>query len=299
MKRKDDTLSNFIPINRKFFNHAFWKEERTFSKSEAWLDLCVSARFEESEATELIGGKLVSWTKGQLPASLRYLAERWKWSKNKVDDFLLLLEREGMICRLAVNGITILSLVNYSVYNGSGQQKGQQKGHANTTQHYISSNREDSEKDSKGDKRGTPGGQQGDKTNIENKVKKEEINTGTDVPVGVPTGTLDKFKAFQDWIKTNAPRVAQMKEQLTLQQYVALHQKVSKDQLKNLLLSMHNYEPLLRKNRSVYLTIINWSKRDYNQEIPVKNGPGPAKSTEQYLAERKKQEEHTLRPPER
>lgn len=298
MKRKEDTLSNFIPINRKFFAHAFWKEERTFSKSEAWLDLCVSARFEESEATELIGGKLVSWTKGQLPASLRYLAERWNWSKNKVDDFLQLLEREGMACRLAVNGITILSLVNYSVYNGSGQQKGQQKGHANAPQHYISSNREDSKRDSKGDKRGTPGGQAGDKTNIENIVNtEEEVNTGTDVPVGVPPDTLEKFKAFQEWIKTNAPRVAQMKEQLTLQQYMALHQKVSKDQLKNLLLSMHNYEPLLRKNRSVYLTIINWSKREYNQVIPAKNGP--EKSTEQYLAERKKQEAHTLRPPER
>jgi hypothetical protein len=283
-KRKDDTLSNFIPINRKFFDHPFWKEERTFSKSEAWMDLIVSARFEESKATELIGGKLVSWTRGQLPASLRYLAERWKWSKNKVDDFLKLLENEMMIERILSSGQTVLFLKNYETYNGR-HQKGQHKGQLKEPQYNGSVDGEDSKKDTQKDKRGTAGGQPRDKSNIENIGNKEEDDlSGANAPV-YSQGDQEMFKAFQGWIDVNAPKVAKMKEPITIGQYIKLRNKLTKDQVKDLLLKMHNYGPLLKNNDVAYLTIINWSKRDYNQPKEGKD------ANEQYLQKRKAAEE--------
>jgi len=257
-KKSSDYSKGFIPINRKFFDHTFWKEKRTFSKSEAWLDLIASARFEESKATELIGGRLVSWTKGQLPVSLRYLSERWMWSKSKVDGFLKLLEGEAMVVRKDVNGQTILTLCNYGFYN----QKGQQKGHLTNSE--TSSSEE--VKDSKKEIEGTAAGQREDKTNKVNKEKEcVGINASTHTPVDE-----SMFKAFTGWIQKNAVNVSKMKEPFTIDQYLQLRKKIpNRVTVQELLLKMHNWKPLLQKNNSAYLTILNWSRNDYNQSKAV------------------------------
>jgi hypothetical protein len=157
-----EKLSNYIPINRKLFSHPLWMEERPFSKFEAWIDLIQSARFEDGEAAALIGGKLIRWNRGELPVSLRYQGEKWKWSKNKVDDFFRMLESEKMIHKRTQKGTsqTIITLCNYKSYNINRKSEGQQKGQSR-------------------DSEGTAEGQRGDKYNKENKGKKEEE--------GVPT----------------------------------------------------------------------------------------------------------------
>jgi hypothetical protein len=269
-KKAKATLSNYVPINRKFFKHPFWAEERTFSKSEAWLDLIQAARFEESEAAALIGGKMVRWNRGQLPASLRYLAERWKWSKNKVDDFLGLLEDEGMVERHGLAGQTIISLCNYDEYNSSGQQKGQQKGQQEPLPHSITSDEGDSKKDSEGDTRGTGEGQAGDKSNKENKGNKEE-DVGDKSP-GPTDEQKGLFKNFKLWLSQHAPRVDQMKEPLTIEQYLKLREKIPKQNLIKILLAMQNRADLLKKNISANLTIQNWSKNEWNKVESTQNG---------------------------
>ncbi|HEX7906246.1 MAG TPA: hypothetical protein VF487_20370 [Chitinophagaceae bacterium] len=251
-KKSSEYNKGYIPINRKFFDHLFWKEKRTFSKSEAWLDLIAGARFEESQATELIGGRLVSWTKGQLPVSLRYLSERWMWSKSKVDGFLKLLEGERMVIRKEVNGQTILTLCNYSAYNQKGQQKG----------HLTNSDLEDSDeqRDSKKEIDGTATGQRQDKTNKVNKEKDVGINANTHTPIDE-----SMFKAFTGWIQNHAVNVSKMKEPFTIDQYLQLRKKIpDRGKVQDLLLKMHNWQPLLKKNNSAYLTILNWSKNDFN-----------------------------------
>lgn len=266
-KIEHDTLSNFIPINRKFFDHAFWKEEREYSRLEAWLDLIRSARFEESEASELIDGKMVSWTRGQLPASLRYLAKRWQWSKNKVSTFLRMLENMQMITRLRVNGLTVLSLTNYDKFNGRQQRVRQKKPLYNDVAEG---------EDSTEDKEGTVKGHRRDKTNNENKEEDNVI-----APV-YSQEDKDKFKAFEEWILKNTPKVAKMKEPFTIGQHVKIRNNLPKEQVKDLLFAMHNHGPLLKKNDSAYLTILNWAKRDYNQLKAANN----ATTTKEYQRER-------------
>lgn len=143
-------LTNYIPLSRKAFDHAFWKEERELSRFEAWLDLLQSARFEEAETGRMIGGSFVKWKRGELPASLRFLAERWKWSKNKVDCFLKVLVLEEMIAKRTANGTTqtIITICKYESYNTNKKTKGQQR-----------------------DTEGTVTGQFEDKTKKEKKVK--------------------------------------------------------------------------------------------------------------------------------
>jgi len=52
-----------------------------------------------------------------------------------------------------------------------------------------------------------------------------------------------------------------MKEPFTEAQFSALKKDFDNTTICDLLRAMHNYEPLLKKNRSAYLTFLNWEKR--------------------------------------
>lgn len=73
--------------------------------------------------------------------------------------------------------------------------------------------------------------------------------------------THSLFSNFQKWILDNAPRVARMKEPFTEAQYLALKDEFDTTFICDLLREMHNYEPLLTKNRSANLTFRNWARR--------------------------------------
>ncbi len=71
----------------------------------------------------------------------------------------------------------------------------------------------------------------------------------------------ESFLKFQQWITANAPRVGEMKEPMTEEQMQRLRDKYSTEQICDVLQAMHNYERLLRENRSSYLTALNWLRR--------------------------------------
>lgn len=116
----------FLMLSRKFFSHPFWEEKRTYSKAEAWLDMVSMAAF--AECKRLIGSTMIMVPRGGIVASVRYLSDRWKWSKCKVGTFLDLLRDEGMIRTETGQGITLILLCKYDEYNTpnrtpSGRQK--------------------------------------------------------------------------------------------------------------------------------------------------------------------------------
>lgn len=151
LKKSNTALNDgFIPISRKLFDNFLWKEKREFSRAEAWLDLIQLARFEANSTKEVINGQVVEYGLGERPLSLRLLADRWQWSKNRVDKFLDLLVSERMIIKRTAFGTakgtadgtgegteirtrhTVISICNYASYNLkdeiTGQPKGQDKG---------------------------------------------------------------------------------------------------------------------------------------------------------------------------
>ncbi len=107
----------FIMLSRKFFSNKMWEAARTFSECEAWLDLIQSARFEATDTTKCIGGREITYTRGQYPASNRFLANKWKWGEQKVKTFLSKLKKEGMITTDCSQGMNIITLVKYNDYN--------------------------------------------------------------------------------------------------------------------------------------------------------------------------------------
>lgn len=106
-------------LSRKFFSNEMWEAARTFSECEAWLDLIQSARFEATDTIECIGGREITYGRGQYPASNRFLAGKWEWGEQKVKTFLAKLKRKGMITTDKSQGMNVITLVKYNEYNGN------------------------------------------------------------------------------------------------------------------------------------------------------------------------------------
>lgn len=133
----------YIPLSRKFFEHELWLEPRVFSRAEAFADLLRRVRFEANPGTLLIGAQSITIERGEVAASIRFLAKNWGWSKNKVDKFLDYLTFNGMIARRKPyesesgtrNGTvtrtapTIIKLCNFDKYNVCHPKLGHKKRH--------------------------------------------------------------------------------------------------------------------------------------------------------------------------
>lgn len=159
-------------IDRKFFDHFLWTENREYSKAEAWIDLIAQARYSKEPAKEMINGQLVTWERGQLIAAIRFLKRRWKWKSNtKVEGFLKLLEKEDMIIRENKTPIGRITICNYDTYQEP----------------------KDGDKDTKKTSRG----QTKDKT-----VKKEE-NKGKEGSVGSEESDIPSASDPEKWRAAN------------------------------------------------------------------------------------------------
>lgn len=108
----------FLQLSRKLFSHQFWCEKRVFSRAEAWLDLIREAAWKPHK--KLISGHLIEVQRGGIVASVRFLADRWKWSTTKVCLFLDVLRLDEMIKTEKRHGITLVLLCNFEQYNTPG-----------------------------------------------------------------------------------------------------------------------------------------------------------------------------------
>ena len=100
----------YITLSRRFFASKIWQ---------AWLDLIQSARFEPSAITSRIGCYEVTWNRGQYPASVKYLANKWGRSERWVRSLLERLRRDKMITTDNSQGVTVITLVNFDKYNAA------------------------------------------------------------------------------------------------------------------------------------------------------------------------------------
>lgn len=77
-----------------------------------------------------------------------------------------------------------------------------------------------------------------------------------------PPELVVDFEKFKVWITENAARVLKMKEPFTIDQFLNLKNNFTIAQISDILMAMHNWEPLIRKNRSAYLTAKKWLKKE-------------------------------------
>lgn len=118
-------MSGFFKIERDFLTSAFWLSE-PFTKPQAWVDLIGLANY--AEKTKYYKSTFQKIKRGQIVTSQQALAERWKWSRHKVSAFLRTLERAEMVTVEGTTQGTLLTVVNYAIYQDAGSAKGTTKG---------------------------------------------------------------------------------------------------------------------------------------------------------------------------
>jgi hypothetical protein len=99
-----------------------WNEPRVFSRWEAWEYLIARAAF-APHTRKLRKGGVVKLERGETPPlAVRYLAQRWGWSRSKVHKFLALLGTDLARIRgqqKTPDGDTYL-VINYALYQDRG-----------------------------------------------------------------------------------------------------------------------------------------------------------------------------------
>jgi hypothetical protein len=101
-------------------NHLYFSKE--FCPTMAWIDLLLLANFKSH--TTYIRGIPIEVKAGQVLASLGFLGSRWKWSPNKVKRYLKYLSSENVrqISIVKSNVCTILTILNWEMYQGNGEE---------------------------------------------------------------------------------------------------------------------------------------------------------------------------------
>ncbi len=156
----------YISLHRKIQNCWFW-DEKPFDRARAWIDLLLLAV--HSNTKQSIDGDFVEISRGQYLTTVRRLADRWGWSKDKVSKFLSVLEKDGMITRTIVKKRTLLTIVNYGFYQGDQDKEKTVSGQLTDSERTVSGQSSDNHRTQKNNV---------NNENNENNVNNEKIIIG-------------------------------------------------------------------------------------------------------------------------
>ena len=145
-------MPGWIKIHRQIQNCLIW-DDKPFNMASAWIDLLLLANHEDKET--IFDKKPILVKRGQRITSVRELSARWGWGKDKTLRFLRLLESEKMIVKESDSRRTLLTIVNYGVYQDcetenetvirtlTGQSQATNKNDKNDKNNNICSNPDD------------------------------------------------------------------------------------------------------------------------------------------------------------
>ncbi|MGN0337878.1 MAG: hypothetical protein ACI4EE_10335 [Lachnospiraceae bacterium] len=119
--------NNWIKLNRSITDHWLWSSGETFSRGQAFIDLLLMAAYADHPV--MSQGKKIDLKRGSMVTSIRYLSDRWRWSKDKTMHFLNDLEADGTIKKVSDTKRTVLTIVNYDKYQGLVTSERTQNGH--------------------------------------------------------------------------------------------------------------------------------------------------------------------------
>lgn len=126
-----DLLEGWVSLYRQIQKSWLW-EEKPFSRGQAWIDMLLSANHKDSKVH--FDGKLHEVKRGSFITSIRKLCERWGWSNTKVKSFLDLCVVEEMITYKSDTKKTVVTIVNYDLYQNPNDTEASQKHHRNDTE---------------------------------------------------------------------------------------------------------------------------------------------------------------------
>lgn len=104
----------WIYLHRQIQDCSIWLDDEPFDRRSAWVDLLLLANHRDKEI--IFNGHPIVIQRGQYLTSVRKLAERWRWGKDRTLRYLRLLEELQMIKRESDTHRTLLTIEKYSVY---------------------------------------------------------------------------------------------------------------------------------------------------------------------------------------
>lgn len=100
-------------VDRGIWDHPSFAAE-PLTEREAWAWLIGEASFKAR--TKRVGSSVVNLARGQVAASLRFMADKWQWTEPRVRRFLKRLKNDAMIDAATDAGITVITICNYNKY---------------------------------------------------------------------------------------------------------------------------------------------------------------------------------------
>lgn len=120
----------WIKLYRQLTDNWIWNDPDKFR---AWIDILLMVNHEDREIE--FNGHVITIHAGQKLTSLKKLADRWGWTRNRVDRFLGTLSETGMVTANRTPNGTVLTVVNWEVYQGERDSKRDSKRASNEATH--------------------------------------------------------------------------------------------------------------------------------------------------------------------
>ena len=126
-------MTGAVMIARTLWDDAAFQDE-PFSEREAWIWMICEAAWKPRE--KRVGKVIVKLDRGQLAASVRFMAQAFSWHRNKVDRLIKRLEKCNLIRVESGTGVNVITICKYNDYQlspkSSGTAAGQQRDSSGT-----------------------------------------------------------------------------------------------------------------------------------------------------------------------
>lgn len=187
-------MKGWISLHRKIQESDIWIDEEPFDRRSAWIDLLLLANHKDN--TMIFDGHKLVVERGQIVTSVRKLSLRWNRSVKWTLRVLRLFEELEMIQKKSDNKKTLLTIVNYGLYQDGGY-----------TEDNTADNTEETQRDTQRKRRGI---HRGTTNNNDNNVLNNELNNVNNIgPEYYPDESLNQ--AFKDYVAMRK----QMKKPMT------------------------------------------------------------------------------------
>lgn len=173
------TMAGYYLMARGWLDHAALAVG-PYDRRAAWAWLVENAAYKPTRRN--IGGRTIELQRGQLTASVRYLAQAWSWKKNVVERFIDRLKTETMIRTEAGTGQLVITICNYDKYQ---IEPGESRTPNRTLDRTETGQQPDSDRTNKNE------GNEGKEGNKENPV----LRTDAAASAPPPSGSLFDLKA--------------------------------------------------------------------------------------------------------
>lgn len=183
----------WVRLHRKIEeNYLYFSEP--FNRAFAWVDILLLCNHKEQ--TIFVRGNKIIIGRGQFARSENSLSQRWRWSREKVRNFLEELEKNKMIIQQKDRVLSLYTIINYEYYQKDQttdqttekQQTRQQKNINNNTNNNNN-----------------------DKKSVFVQKNQKEINQVPEYLISIPEEDLPKL---MDKLNVNATEVKRKGEQI-------------------------------------------------------------------------------------